>query len=326
MILVVGGNGYIGSQTNLFLLDKSLETVVLDKKSVPYLEKLPNWKHEYGELLDLESLRAVFSKYKFEGVIHFAASIEVGESQENPQKYYQNNVIGTLNLLQAMKEFDVKNIVFSSTAAVYGTPETVPIKETDIKNPINTYGRTKWMMEQILHDYHTAYGFNTVCLRYFNACGADLKSRTGENHDPESHLIPIILEVLKGKREFLKVYGNDYDTFDGTCIRDYIHTLDLAQAHYLAIQKLISGELTQEAINLGTKNGYSIMQIIEAAEKVTGQKLNYKIDKRRAGDPDKLIADNTKAKNLLGFEPKYSDLETIIDTAWRWEKAKTFLI
>jgi len=319
-ILVVGGSGYIGSQTNLSLIEAGFETVIFDRRQ-PVLKSIFPQNQEFfkGDLENYLDVVTFFQNYKVDGVIHFAANIEVGESQENPEKYYYNNVVGTLNLLQGMRGAGVDKLVFSSTAATYGLPKTVPIKETDEKNPINTYGRTKWFVEQILQDYHRSYNLNSVTLRYFNACGADLQGRTGEMHEPESHLIPIIFEVLNGEREFLTVNGNDYNTKDGTCVRDYIHTLDLASAHISAMQKLLSGEKLAENINLGTKNGFSIQEVISTVEKVTGKNVPVKIGQRRAGDPDLLIADNSKAKEILGWEPKYSDLETIIKTAWEWE-------
>ena len=319
-ILVVGGQGYIGSQTVLALLENGFEVVSLDRLKSDYLTVgFEKAIYEYADLQDRTSLEKVFSKYIFDGVIHFAASIEVGESQLNPEKYYLNNVCGTLNLLAVMRQYDVNNIVFSSTAAVYGIPPTVPILEDSQKLPINVYGRTKWMMEQILSDYSTSYGLNQICLRYFNACGADLSQRCGEAHEPESHLIPIVLQVAGGYREFLQVNGQDYLTDDGTCVRDFIHTLDLASAHVLALKKLLDTKITiSESINLGTKNGYSINQVIEAAKKITGKDIPLKYGPRRIGDPDKLIADNSKALKYLDWQPKYSDLETILDSAWKW--------
>lgn len=320
-VLIVGGNGYIGSQANLYFLEKNVETVVLDRRGPDEFfnpqDQTVVW--EKADLMDVSSLQQVFEKYDFECVIHFAALIEVGESQENPELYYQNNLLGTLNLLKVMNESGVKKIVFSSTAATYGIPESFPIMETDPKKPINTYGRTKYMVEQVLEDYTRSYDFSAICLRYFNACGADLLLRTGENHDPESHLMPIIFQVATQKREVLFINGNDYDTKDGTCIRDYVHTLDLASAHHLAFELLQkeSGGYFQ-AINLGTKSGHSILEIYEAAKKITNKEIPTKIGARRSGDPAVLVADNTKAKSLLGWEPKYSNLESILTTSWNW--------
>jgi UDP-glucose 4-epimerase len=317
-VFVVGGNGYIGSHTNLELLEEGFQTVVLDKVFPKHLQNLPGWIWEKCDLLDPDSLQKVFEKYPAQGIVHFAANIEVGESQENPEKYYFNNVVGTLNLLQKVREFGVNNFVFSSTAAVYGLPKKVPISEEDPKNPINTYGLTKWMMEQILQDYYRSYNLKNIRLRYFNACGADLKGRTGELHEPESHLIPIILEVASGKREKLMIFGDDYNTQDGTCIRDYIHVKDLAKAHVLALKALLEGKIQQESINLGTKNGVSVREILETTEQIVGHTIKHQIAPRRAGDPDILIAENTKAERLLSWKPEFSDLQTIISSAWEF--------
>lgn len=326
-ILITGGAGYIGSQTNFCMLDAGIDTIVLDNLSKGYSFLLPkesNGRNSSlfieGDLSDIEKLRQIFIDHReIQGVIHFAGSIEVGESVTNPAKYYQNNTVNTLNLLNVMNEFNVKNIVFSSTAATYGLPNSVPIHESDFTNPINPYGQSKLTVEHILSDYAQAYGMNSVCLRYFNACGADVQGRTGECHDPETHLIPIVIETLRGQRDIMKVYGNNYNTPDGTCVRDYVHTMDLASAHILAINKLINYQLKgYNAINLGTARGYSCLEIIKMVEKVTGKQVNYEIAPRRAGDPDVLVADNTLAKNILGWELQYSSLENIITTAWNW--------
>jgi UDP-glucose 4-epimerase len=331
-ILILGGNGYIGSQTNLELLENGFETVVFDKQKPSFLDFIfQDFKSDYffGDLLNPNNLKEVFEKFKIQAVIHFAANIEVNESQINPEKYYFNNVVGTLNLLQVMKNFEVKNLVFSSTAAVYGLPTKIPILETDLKKPINVYGRTKWVVEQILQDYNKAYGLNSISLRYFNACGADLKNRCGENHHPESHLIPLILMTANQKKEVIKIFGENYQTKDGTCIRDYIHTKDLATAHLLALKKLIqnlqnenNSENICEAVNLGTKNGYSVKEIIQKAKEITGIDFKTEVVEKRLGDPDKLIADNNKAQKWLGFSPKHSKLEKILKTAWEWEKIR----
>jgi UDP-glucose 4-epimerase len=326
-ILITGGAGYIGSQTNFSMLDAGMDTIVLDNLSKGYKFLLPkesNGRNSSifieGDLSDVNKLRQIFIDHReIQGVIHFAGSIEVGESVTNPAKYYQNNTVNTLNLLNVMKEFGVNNIVFSSTAATYGLPESIPIHENDKTNPINPYGQSKLAVEHILSDYAKAYGMNSICLRYFNACGADSKGRTGERHDPETHLIPIIIETIMGKRDSMKIFGNDYNTNDGTCVRDYIHTMDLANAHILAIKKLIDFQIKgYNAINLGTAHGYSCMEIIKTVEKVTGRQVPFEIAPRRTGDPDVLIADNSNAKKLLGWEPQYSDLENIIATAWNW--------
>lgn len=320
-ILVTGGCGYIGSQTVLSLIDEGFEVVVLDSLEKSNSKSIPSEAVlEKTYLLSLSGLRKVFDKHRFAAVIHFAAYIEVGESQKKPIEYYENNLIGTFNLLRVMNENRVKKIVFSSTAAVYGLPETVPIDETFPKQPINVYGRTKAMMEDIMTDFCTSYGFSAIYLRYFNACGADPLGRTGENHNPETHLIPSILYTLLGKREKFTVFGTDYNTPDGTCIRDYIHTTDLANAHVLAVKRLLRPEAESgkwETINLGTGQGYSVKEIIEKIEVITGHKVPLEYGQRRPGDPDRLVAGNQKAQKLLGWQPK-SDLTQIIQTAWQW--------
>jgi UDP-glucose 4-epimerase len=323
-ILVTGGAGYIGSQTVLALLEKQHTVVILDNLSKGHAEVVPSEVTlEIADLNDIDSIRGVFKKYTFDGVIHFAGSIEVAESQVDPSKYYQNNTTASLNLVEVMREFGVKNIVFSSTAATYGLPKSVPILETSELAPINTYGRSKLMTEHVLRDYTRSYDFNTICLRYFNACGADSLGRCGEMHEPETHLIPNILKSVI-ENTSVTVFGTDYTTADGTCVRDYIHTMDLADAHVLAIEKIIqnTGESIAESINLGTKTGYSINQIIETVEQVTGKMVNKVYGERRAGDPDMLVADNTKAFELLGWSPKYSDLKNIIQTAWNWHTSQ----
>ena len=325
MILILGGNGYIGSQTNLELLENGYQTVVFDKQKPDFLNFVfQDFDSSFfqGDLLNPEDLARVFKQFKIDAVIHFAANIEVGESQLDPEKYYFNNVVGTLNLLAEMKKAGVDKVVFSSTAAVYGIPEQVPILETDTKNPINTYGRTKWMMEQILQDYFRSYNLNSVSLRYFNACGGDLKNRCGENHDPETHLIPLLLQTALDSNKTFKIYGSDYQTKDGTCIRDFIHTKDLAIAHKLALEKLLAEKNICEAVNLGTSDGYSVLEIIKKAKEITKVDFKTEVVEKRPGDPDKLIANNQKAKNWLGFSPQYSDLETILKTAFEWEKNK----
>jgi UDP-glucose 4-epimerase len=322
-ILVTGGAGYIGSQTNLSLLEAGYKTIVLDNLIYGHKEVVPKEsKFVNIDLADFEALNRFFKENKVDGVIHFAAFAYVGESVTDPRKYYQNNVVGTLNLLNAMLENGVKNIVFSSTCATYGTPDKVPITENEKQSPINPYGYTKLVVENILKDYATAYGLNSVALRYFNACGADVLCRTGEDHSPETHLIPLIFEVANGKREKISVFGKDYSTVDGTCIRDYIHTMDLATAHIKALEKLMEGELKCEQINLGTGKGLSVLEIIEAVKKVTGKEIKVEIAPRRSGDPAELVADNTKARQLLGWTPKYSDIENIVNTAWNWEIKK----
>jgi UDP-glucose 4-epimerase len=318
-ILVVGGAGYIGSHTNYALLEKGYKTIVFDNLSRGHLSAVSvDSEFIQGDLVDVESIRGVFKTHKIDGVIDFAASIEVGESQLNPQLYYYNNVVNSLNLFQVMLEFGVKNIVFSSTAATYGLPEVTPITESTPNKPINTYGRTKLMIEQILSDYHRAYNLNSICLRYFNACGADLNLRTGEDHNPESHLIPLIFQSISGKRDSITIFGSDYKTPDGTCVRDYIHVMDLAEAHILALEKMFNQKGFCEIINLGTGKGFSNLEIVRMVEKVTNLKVPLKMGDRRLGDPDILVANNTKAREILNWEPKNSDLKNIIQSAWNW--------
>ncbi len=317
-VLIVGGAGYIGSHTNFAFLDAGYNTIIFDNLVYGHKEVVPETsKFIQGDLLNKQDLERVFTENKIDAVIHFAAYAYVGESVTNPQKYYFNNVVGTLNLLEAMLNHNVKNIVFSSTCATYGLPENIPITESTSQNPINPYGQTKLMVEKILSDYASAYDLRFVALRYFNACGADVKSRSGEDHEPETHLIPLVLKAAKSGTS-IKVFGNDYSTPDGTCIRDYIHVNDLADGHLLALEKILDEKIKAEFINLGTGNGYSVKEIIETAREVTGKEIKVEEIERRAGDPDKLIADNTKAKTVLGWEPEYSDLKTVLETSWKW--------
>lgn len=265
----------------------------------------------------------MFQGYKIDAVIHFAAYTYVGESVTNPQKYYWNNVVNTLNLLDAMVENNVKNIVFSSTCATYGNPQYMPLDEKHPQAPINPYGKTKFMMEQIMADYETAYGLKYAALRYFNAAGADADAQLGESHDPETHLIPLVLKAIKGDIPEIKVFGTDYDTPDGTCIRDYIHVEDLADAHMKALEKLFETQKSY-GLNLGTGIGTSVKEILKAAEEVTGKKVPTIFADRRAGDPAILYAANTLAKETLDWKPKYTDIKEIIKTAWDWEQNKFF--
>jgi len=319
MILIVGGAGYIGSHINKELTKQGYKTVIFDSLVKGYKEAVKWGDFFQGDLANIEDIRGVFKKYPIEAVLHFAAFIEVGESVKDPQKYYQNNVKNTLNLFQVMLENDVKKIIFSSTAATFGNPQYVPIDEKHPQIPINPYGQAKLMVEKILADYDLAYGLKYVALRYFNACGADLDGEIGENHNPESHLIPLILDAALGKREDIKIFGTDYPTVDGTCIRDYIHVNDLAQAHILALKKLMDGG-ESDCFNLGNGSGFSVRQVIEVAKKITGVDFKVTETERRAGDPPELIADSKKAKEILKWEPKYFDLETIISSAWNWHK------
>lgn len=274
-----------------------------------------------GDLRDADSIQAAFKQYQFSAVIHFASFIEVGDSVQNPEKYYANNVTGSLNLLNAMKDHQVNNLVFSSSCAVYGSPETIPIAEDTPLNPINPYGRSKMMVEHILQDFSAAHDLQYVSCRYFNACGADPDLEIGEEHDPETHIIPIALMAAAGERDSFQIYGTDYPTEDGTCVRDYIHVQDLADAHLAALQYLEAGGQS-DAFNLGTGQGYSVKQILAAVEKATERSLNTASQNRRHGDPPVLISDTQKAKAVLNFQPSMSDLDTIIQTAWRFYDRK----
>jgi len=320
-ILVTGGAGYIGSQTVYELLDQGYNPIVFDNLSHGHreilIDSIPFFE---GDIRNKDDFRNVFKKYKIDGVINFAANpANNNDDWEKQPMYYRNNFLGALNLVETANEVGVKKIVFSSTAAVYGLPESLPIKETQKKEPLNMYGQTKYMCENLLKDYARIQGAKVIPLRYFNACGADLKGRTGEMHDPETHLIPIVLEVAAGMREKLIMFGDNYDTKDGSCVRDYIHVVDLAKAHVKALEKLEAVEPGFfEAINLGTGNGYTNKEIVETVEKITGKKVKVEIGARRPGDWDAAYADNTKAKQVLNWEPQYSDLKTVITTAWNW--------
>ena len=322
MILVFGGAGYIGSHTVKHLLDNGYQVVVADNLIYGHREAVDKRAvFEHADLLDKFSLQQLFKKHKIDAVIHFAAFAYVGESVAEPQKYYFNNVVGTVNLLNVMMENNVKDIVFSSTCATYGEPEYTPIDELHPQNPINPYGRTKLMIEQIFADYEHAYGLRHIALRYFNAAGCAANGSIGESHTPETHLIPLVLKAITGERKSISVFGTDYDTPDGTCIRDYIHVEDLALAHRLALEKL---PVYSGCINLGTGIGTSVKEIILAAEEVSGKKCPVEYADRRAGDPARLFADNRKAKEILGWEPAYKNIKDIIQTAWNWEINRRF--
>lgn len=322
MILVFGGAGYIGSHTVKHLLDNGYQVVVADNLIYGHREAVDKRAvFEHADLLDKFSLQQLFKKHKIDAVIHFAAFAYVGESVADPEKYYFNNVVGTVNLLNVMLENNVKDIVFSSTCATYGEPEYTPIDELHPQNPINPYGRTKLMIEQIFADYERAYGLRHIALRYFNAAGCAANGSIGESHTPETHLIPLVLKAITGERKSISVFGTDYDTPDGTCIRDYIHVEDLALAHRLALEKL---PVYSGCINLGTGIGTSVKEIILAAEEVSGKKCPVEYADRRAGDPARLFADNRKAKEILGWEPAYKNIKDIIQTAWNWEINRRF--
>lgn len=322
-ILVAGGAGYIGSHTVKYLKNMGYEIVVVDNLVYGHRQAVLVENFEQIDLGDKKALDKVFKKYNIDAVIHFAAYTYVGESVVEPQKYYWNNVVNTLTLLDVMLDNGVKNIVFSSTCATYGSPQYMPLDEKHSQNPINPYGNTKFMMEKIMQDYDKAYGLKYIALRYFNAAGADAEGLLGESHTPESHLIPLVLKTLTGERDSITVFGTDYNTPDGTCIRDYIHVEDLASAHQLAVEKLLNGD-SSDCINLGTGIGTSVKEIIEAAKEVTGQDIPLVYGQRREGDPDELFATNEKAKKVLNWNPKYLDIKDIIKTAWLWEQNKKF--
>ena len=320
-LLVLGGAGYIGSHTATELLDNGHEVVIADNLVTGYREAVPEKATFYqGDLRDKDFLVDLLRKEKVDAVIHFAAFSLVGESVTNPLKYYENNLYGTKVLLDAMIETGVDKIVFSSTAATYGEPENIPILESDRTCPTNPYGETKLAMEKMISWAAKAHGLHFVSLRYFNACGAHKSGKIGEAHNPESHLIPLVLQVPNGKREFVSIYGNDYDTPDGTCIRDYIHVTDLAKAHILAVEYLMNGG-ESDIFNLGNGVGYSVKEVIETARKVTGHPIPAKEEARRAGDPARLVASGEKARKILGWEPEIKDLADIISSAWKWHKA-----
>ena len=319
-ILVLGGAGYIGSHTALELVKAGNEVVIADNLVTGYRKAIPEGAKFYeGDLRDSDFLDNLFHQEKIDAVIHFAAYSLVGESVTNPLKYYDNNLYGTKVLLEAMVKNNVGKIVFSSTAATYGEPENIPILESDRTCPTNPYGETKLAMEKMFKWTAEAHGLRYVSLRYFNACGADESGTIGEAHNPESHLIPLILQVPNGKRETISIYGTDYDTPDGTCIRDYIHVTDLAQAHILAVQYLNNGG-ESDIFNLGNGVGYSVREVIETARKVTGHPIPATESSRRAGDPARLVASSEKAKKILGWKPVHDSLEEIISSAWNWHK------
>ncbi len=316
-VLVTGGAGYIGSHTVAELLERNEEVIIVDNLEKGHKPAVLGGKLIVGDLRDKEFIKNVFLQNDIEAVIHFAAYIEVGESVTDPLKYYNNNVAVTLNLLTAMKEAGVKKVVFSSTAATYGEPENIPILETDRTFPTNPYGETKLSVEKALKWSDGAYGIKHVILRYFNACGAHISGNIGEDHSPESHLIPLIIQAAMGKRDSIKMFGNDYNTPDGTCVRDYIHVSDLAQAHYLALQKL-RNEDKSDIYNLGNGKGFSVKEVVDVVRKVTGKSITAVDAPRRPGDPAILVASSEKIKKELNWKPRMNDLETIVSTAWEW--------
>jgi len=316
-VLVVGGAGYIGSHMVKLLSLQGCHVMTLDDLSSGHRDSVLAGEFIEGSCGDRALLDSVFSQ-GFDAVMHFASFIQVGESIQQPDKYYENNFVNTLVLLDAMRAYDVNRFIFSSTAATYGVPQYTPIDEHHSQQPINPYGRTKLMVEQLLADYDKAYGMKSICLRYFNAAGADSEGQLGERHDPETHLIPLVLQAASGHRPHISVFGRDYDTPDGTCIRDYIHIEDLCSSHWLALQSLMNGADSQ-TYNLGNGNGFSVQEVIGTAERVTGRKIPVVDAPRREGDPARLVADSTLARDKLGWQPQYTDLATIIDHAWKWE-------
>lgn len=318
-ILVTGGAGYIGSHTVVELLSQGEEVVVVDNLQTGHLPAVKGASYYQVDLRDSKALSEVFSKHTIEAVIHFAASSLVGESVEKPLMYYENNLLASHSLVSVMVEHGVKKIVFSSTAATYGEPKEVPISEDSETTPTNPYGETKLAMEKMFRWCDGAYGLKSISLRYFNAAGAHPHGIIGEDHTPETHLIPIILQVALGQREHIGIYGDDYPTKDGTCIRDYIHVMDLANAHWLALEHLRKNDVS-DVFNLGNGRGFSVKEVIETARTVTKHEIPAVVSPRRAGDPAVLIASSEKAQRTLGWKPKYNQLETIIETAWNWHK------
>jgi UDP-glucose 4-epimerase len=319
-ILVIGGAGYIGSHMVKRLLLGDYIVTTLDNLSTGYREAILGGEFIEGSLADTILLDSIFASKHFDAVIHFASLIQVNESVTQPAKYYANNLMNTLNLLNVMVKYGVKYFVFSSTAAIFGEPQYVPIDERHPIMPINPYGASKAMVEQVLRDYEKAYSLKAVCLRYFNACGADPECELGERHNPETHLIPLALQSASGRRGALTIFGRDYDTPDGTCIRDYVHIVDLCEAHVQSLNLLIEGGGSMSAFNLGNGVGFSVATVIEAVGRVSGMRVPIIEGTRREGDPARLVADSTLAHQVLGWQPKYTDLDTIIAHAWAWEQ------
>ena len=320
MILVTGGAGYIGSHTVRELRDRGMDCVVYDNLVTGHIEAVGDAPFVKGDIFDKELLLKTFAEYKVDSVVHFAAYSQVGESMAHPAKYYRNNVAGTLSLLDAMLEGGVKYLVFSSSAATYGESGEGLITEDSPQRPTSVYGQTKLMMEQFMADFDRAYGMKYVALRYFNAAGAHKSGEIGEAHDPESHLIPVILQAALGVRDHIGIYGDDYPTRDGTCIRDYIHITDLADAHIRALEYLKNGGKSTH-YNLGNGNGFSVKEVIETARRVTGRAIPARVEGRRPGDPATLVASSEKIKRELGWDPQYDSLEEIVASAWKWHSA-----
>ena len=321
-ILVTGGAGYIGSHTALMLEEAGYQVIVLDNLVYGHqqlIESVLSTQVIVGDISDRTVLDSIFQRYSIQAVVHFAAYAYVGESVTNPAKYYQNNVVGTLTLLDAMIEAGVSNLVFSSTCATYGVPQQVPIPEEHPQNPINPYGASKLMIERVIADYSAAYDLDAVVFRYFNAAGAHPKGYLGEDHSPETHLIPLVLQTAMGKRSHISVFGTDYDTPDGTCLRDYIHVMDLAQAHVLGLERLLKGD-EGGVFNLSNGSGFSVKEVIDVARQVTGKEIPMELCDRRPGDPPALAGCSKKARSVLGWQPQYPELETIIAHAWQWHQ------
>lgn len=322
-LLVIGGAGYIGSHCTKKLMEYNITTIVLDNMSTGNSKAVETSILRQGDYGDYELLTNLFRQEAFDGVIHLAASADVADSVLNPRKYYSNNVSKMISLLDAMVDNNIRNIVFSSSAAVYGEPNTIPIEETHTHRPLNPYGVTKSICERLLIDYRKAYGLNYCTFRYFNAAGADSSGEIGESHNPERHILPLIFRAAMMRNSIFHIFGNDYDTEDGTCYRDYVHVEDLAEAHYLGIKYLMEGG-HPEIFNLGNNKGYSVMQIIKKFEEITGCSLEYDIVGRREGDPGQLIASNRKAREILGWKPERSSIEKIIEDGWFWENHRRY--
>lgn len=318
-ILLTGGAGYIGSITNQYLQSKGIHTIVFDNLSEGHLSKIPNTTFFQGDITSIGDIRRVFSEYFIEGVIHFAAFALAGESMQKPHEYYSNNVLGTVNLLEVMREFGCKQIVFSSSCSVFGNPEHLPVKEDAHYKPESVYAETKMMGEYVFKRYDQLFDIHSVILRYFNASGASLDARFGEDHTPETHIIPQLLNAAKHPPHTFTLFGDDYPTSDGSCIRDYIHVLDLAQAHYLAL-KYLQKHNKSNHFNLGSEKGVTNFELVKIVEEVTGKKISVTVAPRRPGDPAAIYADAQKAKQLLGWQPEYSDIHTIVKTAWEWHQ------
>ncbi len=322
-ILICGGAGYIGSHINKQLHSEGYDTIIFDNLIYGHREAVKWGKFIKGDLVNVADIEAVFNAYYIDTVFHFAAYAYVGESVENPEKYYYNNVVNTLNLLRVMRKHRCSRIIFSSTCATYGEPERVPITEDMPQNPINPYGMTKLTVERILRDYNKAYGLQFAVLRYFNAAGADPDGEIGESHDPETHLIPLVLDAAIGARDDIKVFGTDYNTPDGSCVRDYIHVTDLATAHLLAMRYLENGG-SSDFFNLGNASGTSVLEVIDSVKRVTGKEFKVTLTDRRPGDPVKLVGSSEKAQFVLGWKPQYGDIDTIVSHAWNWHRNRKY--